>query len=421
MNACAPTALALNTGTFGLPDAMILAPGSPLRSVLLHRISCRGPNTGQMPPLGSKVVDTAAMHLLRDWIAEMEPEQDTVQEWKMADFASAFEDFERSGRDFLRGREAFTRTGCIQCHKLGESGGTVGPDLTGLGARTTPGALLESILEPSKHIAPEFVIPGSDPSVSTMPPGMVNVLTKEEVLDLVYFLKRDGRPRVAALVTEYRHNSHADIIVSRLLQTDTLDGKGKESPLELVSLYTDQVPENDTSRTLAATHRFPIYQTIGESLTLGTGQLAVDGILLIAEHGDYPRSETGNIQYPKRRFWEECLKVFDASKRVVPVFVDKHLADNWTDAKFLYDSAQERSIPIMAGSSLPTTWRRPAADVPPECRAQGDRRALLSHHRRLWISLPRDHSSPRRTTKRRRDRHQVGARVQGRRGLARPR
>ncbi|HLU46799.1 MAG TPA: hypothetical protein VK116_01905, partial [Planctomycetota bacterium] len=96
--------------------------------------------------------------------------------------------------------------------------------------------------------------------------------------------------RVAAIVTEYRHNSHADVIVSRLLLTDTLDGKGKESPLELVSLYTDQVPENDTSRLLAASHRFRLSPTIEDALTLGTGKLAVDGVLLIAEHGKYPKS-----------------------------------------------------------------------------------------------------------------------------------
>ncbi|SVE59518.1 uncharacterized protein METZ01_LOCUS512372, partial [marine metagenome] len=48
------------------------------------------------------------------------------------------------------------------------------------------------------------------------------------------------------VVTEYRHNSHADVIVSRLLLTHTLDGKGERPNLKLVSLYTDQVPKNDT-------------------------------------------------------------------------------------------------------------------------------------------------------------------------------
>ncbi len=193
--------------------------------------------------------------------------------------------------------------------------------------------------------------------------------------------QESGRPapikRVAAIVTEYRHNSHADVIVSRLLLTDTLDGKGKEPRLKLASLYTDQRPSNDTSRLLAASHRFPIYDTIAGALTLGTGKLAVDGVLLIAEHGDYPYSSTGNHQYPKRRFWDETIAVFRASGRVVPVFVDKHLADNWKDAKHLFDTAREMQIPLMAGSSVPGTWRHPPADV--ESGARIDRIVAITY------------------------------------------
>jgi hypothetical protein len=169
--------------------------------------------------------------------------------------------------------------------------------------------------------------------------------------------------RVAAAVTEYRHNSHADVMVSPLLLTDMLDGTGRTSPLKLASLYTDQRPANDISRLLAASHRFPIKPTIADALTLGTGGLAVDGVLLIAEHGNYPASTTGNHQYPKRRFWEETVTVFRASGRVVPVFVDKHLSDNWEDAKAIYDTARALKVPLMAGSSVPGTWRHPPADV----------------------------------------------------------
>ena len=122
-------------------------------------------------------------------------------------------------------------------------------------------------------------------------------------------------------MTEYRHNSHADVIVSRLLLTDMLDGTGRDSPLKLASLYTDQKPANDISRLLAASHRFPIKSKIADALTLGTGKLAVDGVLLVAEHGDYPFSATGNHQYPKRRFWDETIRVFRESGRVVPVFI----------------------------------------------------------------------------------------------------
>ncbi|MSR58941.1 MAG: hypothetical protein EXS05_15050 [Planctomycetaceae bacterium] len=177
-----------------------------------------------------------------------------------------------------------------------------------------------------------------------------------------------ARKRVAAVVTEYRHNSHADVIVSRLFQTQTLDGQGAVPGMELMSLFTDQVPESDTSRKWSKQYGFRIAETIPEALTLGTGRLAVDGVLLVAEHGSYPTSETGQVQYPKRRLFEQVVKVFRDSGRSVPVFIDKHLADNWQDAKYIYDTARELKFPLMAGSSIPTLWRHPPADVRRDAR-----------------------------------------------------
>jgi hypothetical protein len=133
--------------------------------------------------------------------------------------------------------------------------------------------------------------------------------------------------------------------------------------LELASLYVDQRPSSDTSRALAASHGFRLSDTVADALTLGTDKLAVDGVLLIAEHGDYPRSATTNIQYPKRRFWDDIVSVFRKSHRIAPVFIDKHLADNWEDVKHIYDDAQSLQIPLLAGSSVPLTWRRPATDL----------------------------------------------------------
>lgn len=172
-------------------------------------------------------------------------------------------------------------------------------------------------------------------------------------------------PRIAAIVTEYRQNSHADVIVGRLLEGYDLSGEGAFPKLELASLYTDQVPDNDKSRRLAKEHGFPIHETVADALTLGTGRLAVDGVLLVAEHGRYERSETGQTIYPKRRLFDEIVAVFEKSGRSVPVFSDKHLADNWRDAKHLYDTSRRLGFPLMAGSSIPVLWRRPAADVEP--------------------------------------------------------
>ncbi len=168
---------------------------------------------------------------------------------------------------------------------------------------------------------------------------------------------------VAAVVTSYFHNSHADVIVSRLLEGYTLNGQGERPNLKLVSLYTDQVPANDKSRKLAEQYGFGIYDDVADTLTLGSGKLAVEGVLLVAEHGKYPLSPTGQTVYPKRRLFEQIAAVFRASGRVVPVFCDKHLADNWQDAKWLYDTAKELGVPLMAGSSLPVLWRYPPADV----------------------------------------------------------
>jgi hypothetical protein len=176
-------------------------------------------------------------------------------------------------------------------------------------------------------------------------------------------LAQTPQRRMAGVTTEYRHNSHADVILSRLLETHTLDGKGKISPLKLVSLYTDQVPATDTSRRLAAEHKFTIYDNVAGALTLGTGKLAVEGVLLVAEHGKYPTSATGQTIYPKRRLFEEIVNVYQSSGATAPVFIDKHLADNWEDAHWIYQTARKMQFPLMAGSSLPVLWRYPPIDV----------------------------------------------------------
>jgi hypothetical protein len=170
-------------------------------------------------------------------------------------------------------------------------------------------------------------------------------------------------PRLAIVTTEFRRNSHSDVIASRIVESYTLDGKGDYPQLAIASVFTDQVPENDVSRAMAAQHGFRISETVEDALTLGTGELAVDGVLLIAEHGDYPKSETGQTIYPKRRLFGEIAAVFEKAGRAVPVYCDKHLADNWEDARWLYDTAERLHVPLMAGSSVPGTWRKPATGV----------------------------------------------------------
>lgn len=164
--------------------------------------------------------------------------------------------------------------------------------------------------------------------------------------------------KVAAVVTEYRRWSHADVILRHLLTGYPPDGKTRPD-LQLVSLYTDQVPKNDMSRDLAKRYGFKIAPTIADALTLGTDKLAVDGVLSIGEHGKYPTNEKGQILYPRRRFFEAIVKAFEKTGKSVPVFSDKHLSATWDDAKWVYDTARNRMVPLMAGSSVPVTWRKP--------------------------------------------------------------
>jgi hypothetical protein len=182
--------------------------------------------------------------------------------------------------------------------------------------------------------------------------------------------KRERLP-VAAIVTEYRQNSHADAILSKILQGFKEDG-GAGPALRLVSLYTDQVPKGDLSRDLAKKHNFRIAQSIEEALTLGGDKLQVAGVLSIGEHGDYPfTKDTRQHMYPRRRFFDAIVQVFRKCKRVVPVFNDKHLAYSWRDAKHMVDTAKDMSIPFLAGSSVPVAWRAPGLTLPQGCALTG--------------------------------------------------
>jgi hypothetical protein len=171
-------------------------------------------------------------------------------------------------------------------------------------------------------------------------------------------------PRVAAIVTEYRARSHAETLVNKLLDGYYLFWTRVSPRVEVAALYTDQVLDNDISREVAARHHLPIYPTIREALTCGGDTLAVDGVVLVGEHGTYPFNEKGQHLYPRRRFFEETVAVFRESGRVVPVFNDKHLAWNWEDGKWIYDTARELGIPLMAGSSMPIAFRCPPGTVP---------------------------------------------------------
>jgi len=174
-----------------------------------------------------------------------------------------------------------------------------------------------------------------------------------------------SRPKIAALITEYRKFAHGQHIVDRFLEGYGWDGTHHHPAMDLVSLYVDQRPKGDLTPDRAA--RFPsmkVYPTIAEALTLGGSKLAVDGVMLVGEHGRYPRNEKGQTKYPRYEFFQQIVKVFESSGRAVPVFNDKHLSWNWEWAREMYDTARRLKFPFMAGSSLPVTWRTPSLEMP---------------------------------------------------------
>jgi putative heme-binding domain-containing protein len=218
--------------TFGIDNAMLISPGDPDRSILYRRLSRRG--RGQMPPLVTSMVDEQAVALFRDWIRDMKPEQKFVRDWKMKDLLPSLAQVKRE-RSFESGRAAFRLTGCVQCHRFAGEGGSVGPDLSGIGRRLSTRDLLESIVLPSNLIAEGYatteierksgeIVTGrvereddrmvgirslaateevvtirkadirrrGFSKISNMPVGIVNTLSEAQILDLLAYLISDG-------------------------------------------------------------------------------------------------------------------------------------------------------------------------------------------------------------------------------------
>jgi hypothetical protein len=170
--------------------------------------------------------------------------------------------------------------------------------------------------------------------------------------------------RLAAITTTYHVRSHADNVITRLIEGYWIGDKHYDPPCRVVSLYMDQIHPADIGERLGQAYGFPVCRSIEEAVTLGTGRLAVDGVVIVAEHGNYPFNEKQQQLYPRFEFFERVAKVYRSSKRSVPLFTDKHLSYDWAKAKSMYDTSRELGFPLLAGSSLPVTFRRPDLDYP---------------------------------------------------------
>ena len=180
----------------------------------------------------------------------------------------------------------------------------------------------------------------------------------------------DDRKTVAFLGTEVRTHSHSQHFLDRLTMGYGWRGQWVSPRVRVASVYIDQFPQNDLARGRAERHGLKLSASIEEALTLGTGELAVDGVAIIAEHGNYPRNDKGQKLYPRYRWFKEIVKVFERSGRSVPVFNDKHLSTDWDECREMVADSRRLNFPFFAGSSLPVTRRMPSIDMPYNCPLQ---------------------------------------------------
>jgi hypothetical protein len=176
--------------------------------------------------------------------------------------------------------------------------------------------------------------------------------------------------RIAVVATVYRYLSHAQHIGDRFLVGYPRDGTWHKPDMKVVSLYVDQKPDGDQSGARAKEFGFEVYPTIAQTLRCGGDKLAVDAVLVIGEHGQYDRNEKGQVLYPRYDFVKQSVDVFEKDGVAVPVYNDKHLSYSFDKAKWMVDASKRLKFPMLAGSSLPVTWRLPDIELPLNCEIE---------------------------------------------------
>lgn len=178
-------------------------------------------------------------------------------------------------------------------------------------------------------------------------------------------LQPPKRLKVAALITTFFHRSHAHVLLENFVEPYYFNGQKSDSGCDVVAMYVEQKHDEDMAPRISKEYGIPIFPTIREALTLGGGKLAVDAVLSIGEHGNYPVNAKGQTEYPRKRFFDESVAVFREAGRGVPLFNDKHLSYRWDWAKAMYDEAKSFPFPLMAGSSVPLAQRIPPLEIAP--------------------------------------------------------
>lgn len=172
------------------------------------------------------------------------------------------------------------------------------------------------------------------------------------------------RPRIACLVTYWgATRSHADWIIAKLMDGYWWQGAHMPSRVDVVSVYIHQLQESGLGQKICKSKTIPIFRTVGEAVTLGGSELAVDGVVIVGEHGEYPTNLKGQWMLPRWWIYQQVIRVFEQSNRSVPVFNDKHFSTSWDEAKWMFDKSRELKFPLTGGSSIPTYFRKPEIEL----------------------------------------------------------
>lgn len=195
---------------------------------------------------------------------------------------------------------------------------------------------------------------GDDGSLSK--PGLDNKTQPETT-------NRRRKLRVAAVNSIYRLRSHAYHICGRVIHGFQRNGFHHQPDLQLVRMFNDQYPADDLGREYGQRYGVEVCDSVAQALG-GEKSLDVDAVLLIIEHGDYGVNEWNQVLYPRYEMFEKIVDVFRKSGKTAPIFVDKHLSYDHQRAAKMVRTAREMGFGLMAGSSLPVTWRVPQIEPP---------------------------------------------------------
>jgi hypothetical protein len=172
------------------------------------------------------------------------------------------------------------------------------------------------------------------------------------------------KPRIAVLASYWGlTRSHADWIVNKLIDGYWWQGAYTPSRVEVASIYLHQFDTSTLGQKVAKAKGIPLYKTVAEALTMGGSELAVDGVVIVGEHGQYPVDLKGRWLLPRWLMYSQAIRVFEQSKRSVPVFNDKHLSYDWDEAKWMFDKSREMNFPLTGGSSIPVYYRKPEIEL----------------------------------------------------------